>query len=51
MERKADDAEPFAALAFKVMTDPHMGKLTYIRVLFRRIAVRLLYLQSEYGSK
>ncbi len=31
-ERKADDAEPFAALAFKIMTDPFVGKLTYIRV-------------------
>ncbi len=31
-ERKADDAEPFSALAFKVMTDPYVGKLTYIRV-------------------
>ena len=32
LERKADDDEPFAALAFKIMTDPHMGKLTYARV-------------------
>lgn len=30
--RHPDDKEPFAALAFKVMTDPHMGKLTYLRV-------------------
>ncbi len=30
--RKADDAEPFSALAFKIMTDPFVGKLTYIRV-------------------
>jgi elongation factor G len=32
VERKADDAEPFAALAFKIMTDPYVGKLTYLRV-------------------
>jgi elongation factor G len=32
IERKQDDAEPFAALAFKIMTDPYVGKLTYIRV-------------------
>ena len=32
MERKADDGEPFSALAFKIMTDPFVGKLTYIRV-------------------
>jgi elongation factor G len=30
--RKQDDSEPFAALAFKIMTDPYVGKLTYIRV-------------------
>jgi len=31
-ERKADDGEAFSALAFKIMTDPFVGKLTYIRV-------------------
>ncbi len=30
--RKPSDDEPFAALAFKVATDPHVGKLTYFRV-------------------
>jgi elongation factor G len=32
MQRPADDDEPFAALAFKVMSDPYVGKLTYFRV-------------------
>ncbi|MGH2747347.1 MAG: elongation factor G, partial [Actinomycetota bacterium] len=32
LERKADDGEPFSALAFKIMSDPHVGKLTYFRV-------------------
>src|SRR5689334_8750742 len=32
LSRKAANDEPFAALAFKVMTDPYVGKLTYIRV-------------------
>ena len=32
LEREASDEEPFAALAFKIMTDPHVGKLTYFRV-------------------
>jgi len=32
MERRPDDAEPFAALAFKVMTDPYVGTLTFARV-------------------
>lgn len=31
-ERKSDDNEPFAALAFKVMTDPFVGRLTFFRV-------------------
>ncbi|TCS68738.1 translation elongation factor 2 (EF-2/EF-G) [Sulfuritortus calidifontis] len=31
-ERKADDAEPFSALAFKIMTDPYVGQLTFFRV-------------------
>jgi elongation factor G len=31
-EREADDAAPFSALAFKIMTDPYVGKLTYLRV-------------------
>ncbi|MCW3048357.1 MAG: fusA [Solirubrobacterales bacterium] len=30
--RHADDSEPFAALAFKIMADPFVGKLTYFRV-------------------
>ncbi|MGA7095992.1 MAG: elongation factor G [Acidimicrobiia bacterium] len=32
MERSLDDNEPFSALAFKIMSDPHVGKLTYFRV-------------------
>jgi elongation factor G len=31
-ERKADDTEPFAALAFKIATDPFVGNLTFFRV-------------------
>ncbi|WP_035050875.1 elongation factor G [Carnobacterium pleistocenium] len=31
-ERHADDSEPFSALAFKVMTDPYVGRLTFFRV-------------------
>jgi elongation factor G len=30
--RPADDSEPFAALAFKIMTDPFVGQLTFLRV-------------------
>ncbi|PIQ91379.1 MAG: elongation factor G [Parcubacteria group bacterium CG11_big_fil_rev_8_21_14_0_20_39_22] len=32
IERKADDNEPFAALAFKLQTDPYIGQLTFFRV-------------------
>lgn len=32
VERRASDDEPFAALAFKIMTDPFVGQLTFIRV-------------------
>ncbi|MDQ3147415.1 MAG: elongation factor G [Actinomycetota bacterium] len=32
LKRPADDSEPFSALAFKIMSDPHVGKLTYFRV-------------------
>ena len=32
VERAADDSEPFAALAFKIMTDPYVGQLTFLRV-------------------
>ena len=32
LERKPSDNEPFSALAFKIMTAPHVGKLTYFRI-------------------
>jgi elongation factor G len=32
VSRKADDSEKFAALAFKLMTDPYVGQLTFVRV-------------------
>ena len=32
VERPADDSAPFSALAFKIMTDPYVGQLTFIRV-------------------
>ena len=36
-ERKASEDEPFSALAFKVMSDPYVGKLTYFRVYSGRL--------------
>jgi elongation factor G len=32
VERRPDDGEPFSALAFKIMSDPYVGRLTYLRV-------------------
>ena len=32
IERKSSDSEPFSALAFKIMTDPFVGSLTFVRV-------------------
>ena len=32
LERKSDDSEPFAGLAFKVMNDPFVGSLTFVRI-------------------
>ncbi len=37
VERKADDNGPFSALAFKVMADPYVGKLTFFRVYSGRL--------------
>jgi elongation factor G len=31
-QRKSDESEPLSALAFKIATDPHLGKLTYVRI-------------------
>ena len=37
LTRKCEDNEPFSALAFKIMTDPYVGKLTYMRVYSGRL--------------
>ncbi len=37
VQRTADDSEPFTALAFKIMADPYVGKLTYFRVYSGRL--------------
>ncbi len=46
IERKPSDSEPFAALAFKIMTDPHLGKLTYLRVYSGRLQTGTQVLNS-----
>jgi len=49
--RKADDAEPFAALAFKIMTDPFVGKLTYLRVYSGCLEKGETVINTTKGSK
>ncbi len=49
--RAADDEEPFAALAFKIMTDPYVGKLTYLRVYSGTIAKGTTVLNTTKDTK
>jgi elongation factor G len=49
VERHADDSEPFAALAFKVMADPYVGKLTYFRVYSGKVSAGSRVLNATNG--
>jgi elongation factor G len=51
LERMASDDEPFAALAFKIMTDPHLGKLTYARVYSGQLKTGTQVLNSSKDRK
>jgi len=51
VERHASEQEPFAALAFKIMSDPHLGKLTYIRVYSGKIDSGTQVSNSTKGKK
>src|SRR3954462_4418319 len=48
-ERHADDSEPFSALAFKIMADPYVGKLTYFRVYSGRLEAGSRVLNANTG--
>jgi elongation factor G len=50
VERKADDKEPFAALAFKIMTDPFVGQLTFFRVYSGTLASGSAVLNATKGK-
>jgi len=51
VERKSSDDEPFAALAFKVMSDPFVGSLTYFRVYSGVLESGSYVLNSVKGKK
>jgi len=51
VERKSDDAEPFAALAFKIMSDPFAGQLTYFRVYSGTLKTGTPVLNVTKGTK
>jgi len=49
--RKCDDNEPFSALAFKIMTDPFVGSLTFARIYSGTITTKDSILNSTGGKK
>lgn len=51
IERKADDSEPFTALAFKIMTDPFVGKLCFLRVYSGTLKAGSYVLNQRTGKK
>jgi elongation factor G len=51
LQRRPSEEEPFAALAFKIAADPHLGKLTYIRVYSGKLEAGQFVLNSVKGKK
>ena len=51
LERKADDDEPFAALAFKIANDPFVGNLTFFRVYSGSVTSGTSVLNSTRGKR
>ena len=49
--RKSSDSEPFAGLAFKIMTDPYVGKLTFFRIYSGQITAGTYVYNSCKGKK
>ena len=49
--RKPSDDEPFAALAFKIITDPHVGRLTFIRVYSGVLPAGTQVMNTRSGKK
>jgi elongation factor G len=51
VERKPDSGEPFAALAFKIATDPFVGKLAFFRVYSGKVVAGSYILNSSTGER
>ena len=51
IERKPSDSEPFSALAFKIMSDPHLGKLTFVRIYSGTLTAGTAVLNSTKDRK
>ena len=51
LQRRANAAEPFAALAFKIMTDAYVGRLTYFRVYSGQVTVGQSVLNVSTGKR
>ncbi len=51
LERKADDSEPFTALAFKIAADPYVGKLVFFRIYSGTLKAGSYVLNSTTGSR
>ncbi len=51
LTRQAQDSEPFAALAFKVMTDPFVGQITFFRVYAGKLAAGTYVLNASNGKR
>ena len=51
LTRKCEDSEPFSALAFKIMTDPFVGSLTFARIYSGSINTKDTVLNSNSGKK
>jgi elongation factor G len=50
-QRKCDESEPFAALAFKVMTDPFVGKLTFMRIYSGKLSAGSYVMNATKGKR
>ncbi|WP_277501375.1 elongation factor G [Nocardioides sp. ChNu-99] len=51
IERKPADDEPFSGLAFKIASDPHLGKLTFVRVYSGKLEAGATVVNSVKGRK